>query len=193
MPPNLLDSNKTKVGDVILIATGNTLVQSTQEKLEYKDSSLWTHVAGSIGGVDIVEGKIRQSRVCSLQRDHVEKGFKIKVLRPSYISDKDRIKVALWWAAMNNLPYYILQLAWFPFAGFFGRNFLRLTNLFNSTKRLICSELIANGFYKKGYNFFDRPAENILPADFDNVNSFQPITDIWLDTSVDEVLKAAQF
>ena len=94
--------------------------------------------------------------------------------------DGDRIKTALWWATMNNLPYDLLQLAWFPFAWAFGRGLLWARNLFNSKHRLICSELIANGFYKQGYNIFDKPAADVLPADYDSLKQFQIIEDIWM-------------
>jgi len=133
------------------------------------------------GGYDLVEGQIPKSRVCNLQKDYVGAGFEIKVMRRNYDSDGDRIKVALWWATMNNIPYDFMQLAWFPFAVFFGRNLLAMKNIFNSKKRLICSELITNGFYKQGYSLFGaRPAADILPADFDNGALFNEITDIWL-------------
>ena len=181
-PGKTINPNKIWVGDVILVATNTKVTIETQQKLGYGDSSKWTHVAGSIGGYDLVEGQIPKSRVCSLQKDYVEAGFEIKVMRRNYETDGDRIKVALWWATMNNIPYDIPQLAWFPFAAFFGKSLLSMNNIFNSKKRLICSELIANGFYKLGYNLFNcRSAADILPADFDNNTLFNEITDIWLN------------
>ena len=177
-----IDPNKIKVGDVILVATNTKVTIEIQQKLGYGESSKWTHVAGSIGGYDLVEGQRPESRVCSLQKDYVEAGFEIKVMRKDYESDGDRIKVALWWATMNNIPYDYLQLLWFPLAGFMGNALLEANNFFNSKKRLICSELIANGFYKLGYNLFNcRPAADILPADFDTNTLFNEITDIWLN------------
>ncbi len=175
-----IDPNKIRVGDVILVANTNKITRKMQEKLGFGDSSQWTHVAGSIGGVDLVEGNIPKSRVCSLQKDYVDKGYEIKVLRPQYQTQDERIKVALWWATMNNMPYDILQLAWFPFAGMIGKSLLWMKNIFDSKKRLICSELIANGFYKQAYNIFDKPAADILPADYDGVKSFQIVDDVWL-------------
>lgn len=175
-----IDPNKIWVGDVILVATGNKVTEKVQDGLGYGESSRWTHVAGAIGGYDLVEGQQPKSRVCNLQRDYVDERYEIKVMRPSYQTDADRIKVSLWWATMNNLPYDFLQLAWFPMAGIAGRTLLFARNLFNSKKRLICSELITNGFYKQGYNLFNRPAENVLPADFDTDTLFTPVTDIWL-------------
>jgi len=177
-----IDPNKIRVGDVVLVATNTKVTIETQQKLGYGESSKWSHVAGSIGGYDLVEGQIPKSRVCSLQKDYVEAGFEIKVMRKNYESDGDRIKVALWWATMNNVPYDYLQLLWFPLAGILGKTLLYMKNKFASKKRLICSELITNGFYKQGYNLFNgRPAADILPADFDNNTLFNEITDIWLN------------
>ena len=178
----IIDPNKIRIGDVILVATKTKVTIETQQKLGYGESSKWTHVAGSIGGYDLVEGQIPKSRVCSLQKDYVEAGFEIKVMRRKYEGNGERIKVALWWATMNNIPYDYLQLLWFPVAGYVGKILLSMRNIFNSKKRLICSELIANGFYKQGYNLFNcRPAANILPADFDKNALFDIITDIWLN------------
>lgn len=177
-----IDPNKIRVGDVVLVATNTKVTIETQQKLGYGESSKWSHVAGSIGGYDLVEGQIPKSRVCSLQKDYVEKGFEMKVMRKNYESDGDRIKVSLWWATMNNIPYDYLQLLWFPIAGYIGKALLTMKNIFNTKKRLICSELITNGFYKQGYNLFNsRPAADILPADFDNSTLFNEITDIWLN------------
>ncbi len=175
----VIDPNKVKIGDVILVAGGIKVIIETQEKLGYGESSKWTHVAGSIGGYDLIEGQIPKSRVCNLQKDYVEKSIEIKVMRKQYLDVNDRIKVALWWATMNNMPYDFLQLLWFPVAGQLGKSLLNLKNIFNSKKRLICSELITNGFYKQGYNLFSRPAEDILPADYDNSSLFHIIDDIW--------------
>ena len=177
-----IDPNKIKVGDVILVATKTKVTIEVQQELGYGESSKWTHVAGSIGGYDLVEGQIPESRVCSLQKDYVETGFDIKVMRRSYESEGDRIKVALWWATMNNISYGRLQLLWFLLAALFGKALLDMKNKFASKKRIICSELIADGFYKLGYNLFNcRPAEDILPADFDSNILFNEITDIWLN------------
>ncbi len=175
-----IDPNKIRVGDIVLIANTNSLTVRMQKGLGFGESSKWTHIAGSIGGHDLVEGQQPKSRVCNIQKDYVEKGLEIQVLRPRYNSDSDRIKVSLWWATMNNIPYDLLQLAWFPLAGIVGKTLLFFKNIFNSQKRLICSELIANGFYKQGYNLFDaKPASNMLPADFDRLK-FDIIDDIWL-------------
>ena len=181
MNVRIADPNKIWVGDVVLVATGNKTTIDVQKKLGHADSSRWTHVAGSIGAYDLIEGQVPQSRVCNLQSDYIANGFEVKVMRPKYQSDAERIKVALWWASMNNLPYDFLQLLWFPAAGFFGKALLSMNNIFNSKKRLICSELIANGFYKQGYNLFNRPAADILPSDFDDESLFALVSDIWTD------------
>ena len=176
-----IDPNKIRVGDVVLVATNTKVTIETQQKLGYGESGKWSHVAGSIGGYDLVEGQIPKSRVCDLQKDYIEAGFEIKVMRRNYESDGDRIKVALWWATMNNIPYDYLQLLWFPLAGWLGKALLYMKNIFANKRRLICSELITNGFYKQGYNLFSRPSADILPADFDNAVLFNTIDDIWLN------------
>lgn len=175
-----IDPNKIKVGDIILVASGTKATVEVQKRLGYGESSKWTHVAGSIGGYDLVEGQIPTSRVCDLQKDYVEKEKEIRIVRKSYADDNDRIKIALWWATMNNIPYDRLQLLWFPLAAWLGKVLLYMRNIFNSKKRLICSELIANGFYKEGYSLFNKPAENVIPADYDNRTLFNVIDDIWL-------------
>jgi len=58
---------------------------------------------------------------------------------------------------------------------------IALHNLFSSRKRFICSELIAAGFYKEGDYVFGKPAEFVLPADFDDPQRFEEIKDIWLN------------
>jgi hypothetical protein len=177
-----IDPNKIKIGDVVLVASGTKLTIKVQEKLGFGTSSKWTHVAGSIGGYDLVEGQVPKSRICNLQKDYIEKGIEIRIMRHNYLSaqNKDRIKVALWWASMNNLPYDYLQLLWFPLAAKLGKLLLFVNNIFNSKKRKICSELIADGFYKQGYNLFNKPIENIMPADYDDPKLFDIIADIWI-------------
>ncbi len=175
-----IDPNKVRVGDVILVASGTKSTMDVQRKLGYGDSCKWTHVAGSIGGYDLVEGQIPKSRVCNLQKDYVDKDVEIRVMRKTFQDDNERVKVALWWATMNNTPYDYLLLAWFPLAAWLGRPLLYMRNIFANKKRLICSELIANGFYKQGYNLFSRPAADIVPADYDDQKLFSIITDIWL-------------
>ena len=180
--PRMIDPNKIHVGDLILVATRNRATQLVQEALGYGASSQWTHVAGSLGGCDLIEGQMPRSRVAHLQNHYVAKNFPIKVLRRQWESEQDRIKVALWWATLNNLPYDFAELLWFGWASVFGKPLLQLRNRFNSKYRKICSELIADGLYKQGYNLFDsRPAGNILPADYDQLPSFHEVTDLWLD------------
>jgi len=178
-----IDPSKIKIGDVILFASGTKVTIKIQEKYGYGESSKWTHVAGSIGGYDLVEGQVPKSRTCNLQKDYVEKGIEIRVLRKKYWEkEKDKVKVALWWAAMNNTPYDFPQLFNFLVGWFgFGNAYIAVHNLFDSHKKLICSELIVNGFFKQNYNLFNKPAWNVLPADYDNADLFDIITDIWID------------
>lgn len=179
-----IDPDKVHVGDLILVATGNKTTIKLQEYLGYGENSKWTHIAGSIGGYDLIEGQVPKSRVCHLQKHYVDEGMEIKILRPRYESADERIKVALWWATMNNLPYDFLQLSWFPLAGMLGKSLLSARNLLNSKKRLICSELITNGFYKQGYNLFNKPASNVLPADFEGHELMEPVSDIWFEEKI---------
>lgn len=177
----IINPEKIRVGDLILVATRNRVTEEVQERLGFGERSRWTHVAGSLGGLDLIEGQVPRSRVAQLQKDYVESGFEIKVLRKrAWEQDRDRIKVALWWATMNNLRYDFLQLVWFGLAATIGEFLLRYRNEFNSKGRKICSELIIDGFYKEGYNLFGLRPENILPAHFDDPTLFSEAQDIWI-------------
>ncbi|MDP2938493.1 MAG: hypothetical protein Q8O13_00190 [Candidatus Omnitrophota bacterium] len=178
-----LNPDRVKIGYVILIAGRNTAIQTLQRKAGYGDSAKWTHVAGSIGGFDAVEAKVPQSHVINLQREYVDKGYEIKVMKRKGQEAAKRYKVALWWATMNNLPYDALQFFWFPLSIMCGIIGVALHNLFSSHKRFLCSELIATGFYKEGDFLFGKPAENVLPADFDNPVLFEEVSDSWLVNS----------
>lgn len=178
-----VDPEKVRIGDIILVASRNRITEWVQKRLGFGDRSKWTHVAGSLGGLDLIEGKPPRSRVANLQDDYASRGFEIKVLRKQWERDRDRIKVTLWWATMNNLRYDFLQLTWFGLASFLGELLLLARNRFNSRGRKICSELIADGFYKEGYNLFNRRAENILPADYDDPALFQEVQDVWMSGS----------
>lgn len=176
-----IDSEKIRIGDLVLVASRNQLTESVQRRLGYGEKSKWTHVAGSLGGHDLIEGQAPRSKVANLQEDYVRKGFEIKVLRKTvWEQERDRIKVALWWATMNNLRYDFLQLIWFGAASLVGEILLFSRNRFNSRGKKICSELIADGFYKEGYSLFGRQAANILPADYDDPEFFHEVTNVWL-------------
>lgn len=175
-----LNPNSLKIGYVNLISTPKPAIRKLQEKAGYGDSSKWTHVAGSLGGYDAVEANIPRSRVINLQKEYVDKGFEIKVIRRKGQPEQKRYKVALWWATMNNLPYDVLQFFWFPLSIACGKLGIVLHNLFSSKKRFLCSELIATGFYKEGDYLFNKPAEDVLPADFDSQELFEEVKDIWV-------------
>jgi len=177
---SILDPNKLKIGYIILIATRKLAIAQLQRKVGYGDSSKWTHVAGSLGGCDAVEANIPRSRVINLQKEYVDKGYEIKVMKRKNQQEHKRYKVALWWATMNNLPYDVLQFFWFPLSLICGKIGIILHNLFSSHRRFLCSELIATGFYKEGDYLFGKPVENVLPADFDNLELFEEIKDIWI-------------
>jgi len=176
----ILNPNSLKIGQVILVSTRKFAIEKFQREAGYKESSKWTHVAGSLGGYDAVEANVPRSRVINLQKEYVDKGYEIKVMRRKGQADQKRYKVALWWATMNNLPYDTLQFFWFPLSIACGKIGIVLHNLFSSHRRFLCSELIATGFYKEGDYLFGKPAENVLPADFDNPELFEEVSDIWM-------------
>jgi len=175
-----LNPDSFKIGYVILVATRKPTIQTLQRKAGYCDSSKWTHVAGSLGGYTAIEANIPRSRLINLQKEYVDKGYEIKVMKCKGQKQRKRYKVAIWWATMNNLPYDVLQFFWFPLSIICGKIGIVLHNLFSSRKRFLCLELIATGFYKEGDYLFGKPAENVLPADFDNSELFEEVKDIWL-------------
>jgi len=175
-----LNPNSLKIGYVVLVATRKFAIEKLQRKAGYGESSKWTHVAGSLGGYDAVEANVPRSRVINLQKEYVDKGCEIKVMRRKNQELHKRYKVALWWATMNNLPYDVLQFFWFPISIICGTIGVVLHNLFSSHRRFLCSEMIATGFYKEGDFLFGKPAENVLPADFDNSELFEEVKDIWI-------------
>jgi hypothetical protein len=177
--PNL-NPDSLKIGYVILVAGRNPAIQALQNKAGYGDSSKWTHVCGCLGGLNAIEAYVPRSRLINLQKEYVDKGYEVKVVKRRHQEAGARYKVALWWATMNNLPYDTLQFFWFPLSLICGRIGLVLHDLFSSKKRFLCSELIATGFYKEGDYLFGKPAENILPADFDNLELFEEVKEIWL-------------
>lgn len=173
-----LNPDKLKIGFVILISTRKFAIEKLQQKAGYGESSKWTHVAGSLGGLIAIEANIPRSHLIDLQKEYVDKGYEIKVMKRKGQSQQERYKVALWWATMNNLPYDTLQFFWFPLSLICARIFYILHRFFSSRKRFLCSELIATGFYKEGDYLFGKPAENVLPADFDNPEFFEEVKDV---------------
>ncbi len=173
-----LNPDSLKIGYIILVSTRKPVIQKLQHKAGYGESSKWTHVAGSIGGYDTVEAAIPKSRVVNLQKEYVDRGIEIKVMRRKGQVEHKRYKIALWWATMNNLPYDTLQFFWFPLSIICGKIGLILHRLFSSNKRFICSEMIVAGFYREGDYLFNKPQQNVLPADFDNPVLFEEIKDI---------------
>jgi len=174
-----LNPDSLKIGYVILVATRKPPIQALQRKAGYGDSAKWTHVAGSIGGYDAVEAHVPRSRVINLQREYVDRGYDLKVMRRRDQEVGERNKVALWWATMNNLPYDIFQFLWFPLSIICSKIGIILHSLFSDHQRFLCSELIATGFYKEGDYLFGKPVENVLPADFDNLELFEEVKEIW--------------
>jgi len=65
-----------------------------------------------------------------------------------------------------------------PIALMFQRLGEALHGLFSSNKRYLCSELIAEGFYKEGDFVFGKPAELVLPAEFDDAGLFEEVETI---------------
>lgn len=175
-----LNPDSLKIGYIILAATHKPAIQAFQRKAGYGESSQWTHVAGSIGGYDTVEAAVPRSRVINVQKEYVDNGIEIKVMRRNGQDEHRRYKIALWWATMNNLPYDTLQFFWFPLSIICTKITLILHRLFSSNKRFICSELITAGFYKEGDYLFGKPQQDVLPADFDNPELFEEVKDVWM-------------
>ncbi|MFA5357252.1 MAG: hypothetical protein WC301_07655, partial [Candidatus Omnitrophota bacterium] len=140
-----LNPNSLKIGYVILVATPKPAIAQLQRHAGYGASSKWTHVAGCLGGYTSIEANIPRSRLINLQKEYVDKGYEIKVMKRRNQEGGRRYKVALWWATMNNLPYDTLQFFWFPLSILCGKAGIVLHNLFSSHKRFLCSELIATG------------------------------------------------
>ena len=157
---------------MILVASRNPAIEQVQRKAGYGDSSKWTHVIGCLGGYTCIEAAIPRSRLIDLKKLYLDKGVEIKHLRRKGQTERQRYKVALWWATMNNLPYDTLQFFWFPLSIWWSRICTALHRIFSSDKRLICSELIVNGFYKENDYLFGKAAELVMPADFDNVELY---------------------
>ena len=171
--PKCLDPEKLKIGYIILIASRKLAIEKFQAKAGHNENSKWTHVAGSLGGYTAIEANFPRSRLINLQKECIDKGYEIKVLKRKDQEPHKRYKVALWWATMNNLPYDTLQFFWFPLSLLSGRICIILHNLFSSRKRFLCSELIATGFYKEGDYLFNKPASSILPAEFSSPAFFR--------------------
>ena len=100
-----LNPNSLKIGYIILVATHKPAIEKLQRKVGYSNSSKWTHIAGSLGGLTAIEANIPRSRLINLKKEYVDKGCEIKVMRRKNQEAGKRYKVALWWATMNNLPY----------------------------------------------------------------------------------------
>lgn len=177
-----LDPDKLRIGYIVLVNVRNIVIEKLQQKAGFGASAKWSHVAGSLGGFSAIEASMPRSRVINLQTEYVDKGYEIKVVKRKNQPEQKRYKVALWWATMNNLPYDTLQFVWFPLSVLCSKIGIVLHNLFSSSKRYLCSELIATGFYKEGDFLFGQPPENILPADFDNPELFEEVCDIWQDS-----------
>jgi hypothetical protein len=53
-----LNPQKMKIGYAILVNTHKFAIEKLQYKSGYGDSAKWTHVAGSLGGLDAVEANV---------------------------------------------------------------------------------------------------------------------------------------
>jgi len=61
-----LNPDSLKIGYVILISTCKFAIEKLQRKAGYGDSSKWTHVADSLGGLTAIEANIPRSRLINL-------------------------------------------------------------------------------------------------------------------------------
>ena len=177
-----LNPDALKMGDIVLVDTENPVIEAVQWKLRYGVNSRWTHVGGSLGGYDLIEAAQPFSRIINVQRQYVDRGYAIQVMHPRYVEPEDRYKVAAWWASLNNLSYAYTGVVWFGLAAVFGKGLLWARNKLNLPISIFCSELLTHGLYKEGYNLFDRPAANVLPADYADTSTLDLITNIWLPT-----------
>jgi hypothetical protein len=173
-----LDPEALKIGYVILVAGRNRAIEAVQKRAGRAESFRWTHVAGCLGGYEAVEAALPRSRIVDIQKEYVARGYEIKAVRRRGQDVRQRYKTALWWATMNNLPYDTLQFFWFPLSLACSRAGSLLHRIFSSRKRFLCSELIAAGFYKEG-DYFGKPADQVLPADFGDPVLFEEVPDIW--------------
>jgi len=170
-----MDADSLKIGDVILVATRNPAIEKAQKDAGYAERSRWTHVCGCLGGRTCIEARVPRSRLVDLKKEYLDKGFEARHMRRRGSTDRRRYKVALWWATMNNLPYDALQFFWMPASLAWQRLGCILHRLFSSNKRLLCSELIAEGFYKEGDYLFGKPAHLVVPADFADPELFEEV------------------
>ncbi|MCX7927009.1 MAG: hypothetical protein N2606_02605 [Candidatus Omnitrophica bacterium] len=171
----MFEIDSFKIGDVILVATQKSAVEQFQRRAGYGEQSKWTHVCGCLGGWTCIEARFPRARLVDIKKEYLERGFEIKHLRRRAQSDRQRYKVALWWATMNNLPYDALQFFWTPLALVAEWLCQFLHCLFSSKMRFVCSELIAEGFYKEGDYVFGKPAHLVVPADFANPALFEEV------------------
>jgi hypothetical protein len=79
--PKYLNPDKLKIGYVILVSTHKFAIEKLQREAGYSQSSKWTHIAGSLGGYTIIEANIPCSRVIILQKEYVNKGYEIKIMK----------------------------------------------------------------------------------------------------------------
>lgn len=159
-----IDPNKLKIGYIILFEGKGWIA----EKIKKHTGSKWTHVAGSLGGYDIIEAVSPRSRVFDI-RKKIEDAISFKILRFKPFNYK-RYKIAIWWATLCNITYdwpnvILWRIKWF----------------FPKTRAVKCSELIYDGFLKENVFVFDTPYEKVVPGDFDDPELFDEVTDIWMD------------
>jgi hypothetical protein len=69
----ILNPEKLKIGYVILVSNRKPAIAQLQCKAGYGDSSKWTHVAGSLGGLTAIEANIPRSRLINPVRDRLPK------------------------------------------------------------------------------------------------------------------------
>jgi len=164
-----------KIGEVILVQTKKPAIERFQRQAGYGENSVWTHVCGSLGGLICIEGNFPRSRLIDFKKTYLEPGFNFKRLRRKGQTEKERYKVALWWATMNNLPYDAWQFFSMPLSYAFRNLGEALRRVFGSQMRFLCSQLIAEGFYQEGDYLFNKPAHLVVPADFCNPDLFEEV------------------
>jgi hypothetical protein len=179
-------------GDVLL-SEGNTRFAALVKRIT---RSPWSHVSMYVGplgdGPDppcVVEASLAEG-VRAIRLSELN-ALRVRVLRPTVLTDPDRCRLADWVVSRIGSEYDLAQ-AWA-----LGQNLLRLPlprrlwssqhTIPNSTTRFICCSLLAHAFALVGYPVLpvqmrvSLPAagdhRNLTPGDFEHAPVFEPSLD----------------
>lgn len=193
-----IDPDKLKKGDVVL-----TGIDDFRDSWPIKlgnifrgrlDAIKWTHAAMGLGGFDIVESIPDPGvTIRNIQTIYIDKAVDILVLRCKVLNQELMEEVADYCVSKQKassrydkyaLSYFMLH---FIFPTTLGRllDTNILWNIFfekyiNNDDSYFCSELLAEGFRKVGFDFMKgRKPWQVMPVDFYNLRLFDKINDIW--------------